>query len=217
MPGEPGPSLAEMTDLSAPQRRFLMLPSTLSGYDFNVDHKHLDNSNKTPLVHNEIEGTKMKNWCIATIAALAVASVVAPVAAAAAAAGCLFLGPLAFLCVLVVLVVIALIVWGVSEAGRASGEAGAFGDVAVDPDAVSINSSDHNIVAVEGRFIYDAGHEGWLELHAVRKIMTLDEDDHENLTEDRAKEIIEKIQEAKRVAETGEGFPKLTAYHNRVG
>ena len=212
-PEEPGPTLAEMTSSTAPQRRFLMLPSNMTGYGFKVDHKHVNNTNRSPLIHNEIEGTKMQAWCTATIAALAAASFAAPLAVA----GCAAFGPFWWLCVLVAMVVIALVVWGISELGRALGDTGAISDVAVDPEAKTVKAEDHPTIAIEGRLIYDAGHEGWLELHAVRKIMSIPEDDHDNFDDARAKEIAELIREADKLGKSGEALKHVVSDHERIG
>lgn len=212
-PDEPGSTLAEMTAPSALQRRFLVLPGDLTGYGFKPDHVHVRNTNQTPLVHNEIEGTKMQAWCSAMIATLATLTVVATVSDAF----CNVFGPFAWLCKLIVVVVGALIAYIVNEIAHAVGDMGSVADVAVDPDAKTIREEDHPAIALEGRLIYDAGHEGWLELHAVRKIMTIPPEDHDNLDEERAGEIARIIQEAGYVSETGAWRGSLTSAHDRLG
>jgi hypothetical protein len=212
-PDEPGSKLAEMTDPSALQLRFLTLPNHLAGYGFLPDHVHVSNTNKTPLVHNEIEGTKMQAWCSAMIATLAALTVVAT----ASDAFCNVFGPFAWLCKLIVVAVGVLIIYIVNEIAHAAGDMGSVADVAVDPDAKTIREEDHPAIALEGRLIYDAGHEGWLELHAVRKIMTIPPEDHDNLDEKRATEIIKQLQEAGYVSETGAWGGRLVAAHDRLG
>jgi hypothetical protein len=210
---EPGGTLSEMQDPAAVQRRFLVLPGALSGYDFKPDHVHVNNTNSTPLVHNEIEGTKLQVWCSAMVAALATLVAVTT----AAGAGCAVFGPFWWLCALVVIAIGALIAYLVNEIAHAVGDQGSVADVAVDPDAATIRAEDHPAVAIEGRLIYDAGHEGWLELHAVRKIMTVSDDDRDNFDATRWREIAEKIREASYVGDTGQWTGALTAAHDRLG
>lgn len=212
-PDEPGATLTQMQDAAAVQRRFLVLPGNLSGYDFKPDHVYVSNTNQTPLVHNEIEGTKTQAWCSAMTAALAILMGVAT----AAGAGCAVFGPFWWLCALVVIAIGALIAYLVNEIAHAVGDMGSVADVAVDPDAKAIRAEDHPAVALEGRLIYDAGHEGWLELHAVRKIMTITDDDRDSLDDARWREIAKKIQEAAYVGDTGAWSGALTAAHDRLG
>ncbi len=215
-PDESGPTLTEMTDPSALQRRFLMLPDNLAGYGFcpgAPDHVYIDNQNKTPLVHNEIEGTKMQAWCSAMIATLAALTVVGTVSDVI----CDVFGPFAWLCKVIVLAVGALIAYIVNEIAHSVGDMGSVADVAVDPDAKTIREEDHPTIAIEGRLIYDAGHQGWLELHAVRKIMSVPPEDSDNLDNERAKEIIKQIQEAGYVNGTGAWTGSLVAVHNNLG
>jgi hypothetical protein len=218
---EPGSTLTEMQDSAAIQHRFVVLPDQnpdLSGYPFcpgYPDHVYIPNKNHTPLVHNEIEGTKMQAWCSAMIATLATLAVVGT----ASDVFCDVFGPFAWLCKLIVLAVGALIAYVVNEIAHAVGDMGSVADVAVDPDAKTIvdREKEHPAIALEGRLIYDAGHEGWLELHAVRKIMSIPESDHDNLDDTRAGEIIKKIREAGYVSESGAWSGRLVATHSRLG
>jgi hypothetical protein len=222
-----GSTLTEMQDPSNPkafQRRFLVLPAKLTGYNFKPDHVHVDNKNQTPLVHTEIEGTKIKAWCSAMKVTLATLTVVTTIVAG----GCAMFGPLWWLCVLIVLAIAALISYIVNEIARAAGDMGSLADVGVDKDAITIDAKKHPFIAIEGRLIFDAGHlhdpayyAGWLELHAVRKIMIIkdpdDPDDPEQLTKERADEIIKKIKEASYVSETGAWSKKFVTTHSQLG
>jgi hypothetical protein len=195
-PFHPGNNLLEMTDPNsnkAPQARYLLNPWP-GEMSFNAQHVKIDNAdpNKvTPLVHTEIEGTKMQTWCIATIAALAAALFASIVIMAAA--GC---GPFSWLCLLIGLAILAIAAL-ISVIGHEVGDSGSTADVGVDPAAKTVRAEDHPTIAIEGRRIYDAGHEGWIELHAVRKIVSVSQEDHDNFDDSRLKKIIALLDEAR--------------------
>ena len=85
------------------------------------------------------------------------------------------------------------------------------------PPVKTIRAEDHPTLAMEGRLICDAGHEGWLEIDVVRKIMSVSEDDHNNLDGKRAKHIAELLREAGRTSETGAALGRLVAVHDDLG
>jgi hypothetical protein len=101
-------------------------------------------------------------------------------AAAAAAAGCAAAGIFYFLCLLIALIV-ALIVSALTSAAvtglgwvigvALGGDEGSPADVAADPGSGTIEAGDH--VAIIGDWIFDNAHDGWHELHPVKKVLKL--------------------------------------------
>lgn len=166
-PFPPGSTLLQMQNPAAVQARFFtnQFPAEYSSFKGFATTDGVG----TVLVHNEIEGTRMQTWCAATIAALAIAAFAGPIIVAAC-------GPFAWLCALIVLAVVVLISW----LGHELGETGSVGDVASDPDAQAIDTADSPAVAIEGRFIFEPQHGAYNELHAVRKIVSIPDDDHRN-------------------------------------
>lgn len=210
-PFQPGNNLQEMTDPDpdkAPQSRFLTNPWP-GDMSFNAMHVNIDGI--TPLVHNEIEGTKMQTWCAATIAALAAALFASVLIYASA--GC---GIFSWLCLLIGLIILAVAAL-ISLVGHEIGEAGSVADVGVDQNAKTVRAEDHPVIAIEGRRIYDAGHEGWIELHAVRKLVSLPQDDHENFDEDRLEEIAKLIEEISDTSVTEKQSGLRVATHATLG
>lgn len=197
----PPSSLGEMQDPAAPQHRFF----TNQHPAFYSDFKgfNIRDVTQTPLIHNEIEGTKMQTWCAATLAALAAAAVLGPIIVAACG----------LLCLIILIIVVAIISW----IGHEVGDTGSVTDVATDPEAQTIKSGDSTPVAIEGRFIFDPEHDGYNELHAVRSIVTVSQEDHDNFDNDRGKKIKDKVDEAKDHRTRGKGKKKGHAVHPKLG
>jgi hypothetical protein len=202
-PFSPPATLQQMADPGAPQHRFFTNQHPAFYSDFK-GFALVDGS--TPLVHNEIEGTKLQTWCAATLAALAFVAVAGPAIIAAC-------GPLAWLCALLLILAVLIVSW----IGHEAGETGSVTDVASDPDARTIASSDSPPVAIEGRFIFDPEHDGYNELHAVRSIVSVSQEDHDNFDEKRGKKIKDKLDEAKDHRTRGRGKKKGHAVHPRLG
>ncbi len=130
----------------------------------------------TTALHCEIEGTGMKAVCAAATAAGVVGAVAGGAAGAAAVAGCLASGFFFFFCLVVAAVVAAVTSAAVTGVGWVigviiGGEEGSPNDVAADPDSGRVEVGDH--VAIIGDFVYDSAHEGWNELHPVKKLLKL--------------------------------------------
>jgi len=146
--------------------------------------------NGTPIMHIEIEGTRMKSVCAGgSVGALVGAAVGAAVfAACAAALGWTLIG---LLFCLIVALVVALVI---GAAGAGIGYLA--GSEASPSDAGETREiSENDCVAFRGRWIYDSGHDGWNEIHAVMRIMKLDEDCLA-LTATRIREIIDQLRQA---------------------
>jgi hypothetical protein len=140
----------------------------------------------TPIMHNEIEGTRMKAVCIGgTVgAALGVPAGIATFAACCAALCWTIIG--ALVCIAA----------GFVAAG-ATTAAGVGIGYAVGGEATPSEAGENrairqgDCIAVRGRFIYDAGHEGWNEIHAVMRVVKLEPSDCETLDGERIEEITE--------------------------
>lgn len=204
-PFQPGATMNQMKGASAPQRRFFINQFPGHYSDFKGFWKR-DGASKSPLIHNEIEGTKMQVWCAVTIAALGFAAFAGPIIVAAC-------GPFAWLCALIIAVVVALVSW----LGHKAGDTGSVTDVANDADAKAIKDESSQPVAIQGRSIFDPEHEGYNEIHAVRKIILVQQDDHDDFDENRAKEIQELLNEGDDPAVRDNASSKAYVYHEKIG
>ena len=135
-------------------------------------------------LHCEIEGNGMETVCTAATIAAVVGAVAGGIAGAAAGAailaGCAATGPFFFLCLLVALIVAAIVAAVVSGVvtglgwliGVAlGGDKGSPSDVAAEPGSGTVEAGDH--VAILGDWIFDNAHDGWHELHPVKKLLKL--------------------------------------------
>jgi hypothetical protein len=130
----------------------------------------------TTALHCEIEGTGMDTVCAAATAGAVVGAIGGAGAGLAAVAGCLATGIFFVFCLIVAAVVAALTSTAVTGLGWLAGVAmggdeGSPADVAADPQSGTIEVGDH--VAIIGDWIYDNAHDGWNELHPVKKVLKL--------------------------------------------
>jgi hypothetical protein len=156
----------------------------LSGMNELSTEEEGSSNPKTTALHCEIEGNGMETVCTAaTVAGVvgAVAGTAAGIAAgAAAAAGCLaflIFAPLCWLAAaLAALAAAAATSAVVTGAGwvlgvALGGDKGSPADVAAEPGSGTIAVGDH--VAIVGDWIFDNAHDGWHELHPVKKLLKL--------------------------------------------
>jgi hypothetical protein len=143
-----------------------------------------DETDGTTALHCEIEGNGMVTVCTtATVFGVvgAVAGTAAGIgAAAAAAAACAATGIFFLVCLLVVIIVAAIAAALASAAVTAvgwfvgyllGGDEGSPADVAVTPGSGSVSVGDH--LAIVGDWIFDNAHDGWHELHPVKKVFRI--------------------------------------------
>ncbi len=168
----------------------------------------------TPIMHNEIEGTRMKAVCIGGTVGAAVG---VPAGIATFAACC------AVLC-WTIFGALVCIVAGLVAAGAATGIGVGIGYAAggeASPSEAGENRAIHqgDCIAVRGRFIYDAGHEGWNEIHAIQRVIKLDISSCENLDKARIKEITELIKEADDIGTKEEALKETNRFatHRAIG
>ena len=131
----------------------------------------------TTALHCEIEGTGMDTVCAAATAAAVVGAIGGTAAGVGAVAGCLATGVFFLVCLLVAAVVAAVAAAAATGVGWVAGVAlggdeGSPADVAADPQSGTIEVGDH--IAIIGDWIYDNAHEGWNELHPVKKVLKLE-------------------------------------------
>ena len=156
----------------------------LDGVDEITTEEEGSQDPRTTALHCEIEGNGMQTVCtVATVAGVvgAAAGAASGVAAgAAAAAGCLAFGIFAPLCwlaaALIALATAAATGAIITGAGWVigvglGGDQGSPADVAAEPGSGTIEVGDH--IAIIGDWIFDNAHEGWFELHPVKKLMKL--------------------------------------------
>jgi len=131
----------------------------------------------TTALHCEIEGDGMRFACTAGTVGAVVGTGAGAAAGAVTAAACAATGPFVLLCLLAALIV-ALIVsaivtglgWAAGVAlGELAGHPGAAEDVLIDQGFGTIHEGDH--LAIFGDWIFDTAHDGWHELHPVKKIL----------------------------------------------
>ena len=124
----------------------------------------------TEVLHCEVKGCRVHDVCI-------VLKVMAfPTAAAAVVCSIPIIGWIACLIALAVVAIITLIVGGIVWAATHNGD---INDV-LDPDSGTLTPADPetglggDIILVRGDWVYDAGHDGWNEIHPVRHVQKLD-------------------------------------------
>jgi hypothetical protein len=186
-PNSPGATLAEI-QASAPSG-FLMQDMFPGQLPF-VPEKAGDLWSGSPIFHIEIEGTRMKGLCTGGMIGGTLGAIAGLIflAACAAAVGWTIIGLLFCLLVALIVAAVGLALGAGIGRGLASdadpGDAGETRDIA-----------ENDCIAFRGREIYDSGHEGWNEIHAVMRIMKLG-DECTKLTPDRIKVIISGLAEA---------------------
>ena len=168
----------------------------------------------TPVMHNEIEGNRMKAFCIgATVgAAIGVPAGVATFAACCAVLCWTLIG--ALVCIIAGAIVAA------ASTGIGAGIGYAVGGEASPSEAGENRSiSKGDCIVVRGRFIYDGGHEGWNEIHAIQRVIKLDTTDCEGLDKDRLDDITDLIREADDIGTREEQLKESNRYllHRTVG
>jgi hypothetical protein len=134
--------------------------------------------------HCEIEGNGMETVCVVATVAGVVGTVAGTgfgiAAGAAAAAACAAAGIFFLLCLLIA--AIAAAVAAAATAGAITGlgwllgvalggDEGSPADVAADPASGTVNVGDH--IAILGDWIFDTAHDGWHELHPVKKVLRI--------------------------------------------
>lgn len=156
----------------------------LNGVDEITTEEEKSSAPRTTALHCEIEGNGMETMCAVTTAAAVVGTVAGTAAGVAAgtaiAAGCAASGPFAILCLLLALIV-ALIAAAVASAVATGagwllgwllgGDNGSPADVAAEPGSGTIEVGDH--IAIVGDWIFDNAHDGWHELHPVKKVLRI--------------------------------------------
>lgn len=126
---------------------------------------------EAPALHCEIKGCRTHNVCI-VLKALGIAATVAAVVCSIPVVGWV---ACAIAWIIVALIAIAApIVWAASNGG-------ALSDV-MDPDSGTLTPADADgtggdFVIVTGDLIYDAGHDGWTEIHPVRSVQKITVED----------------------------------------
>jgi hypothetical protein len=131
----------------------------------------------TTALHCEIEGTGMKTVCTVATVGGVVGAIGGSVIGAAAVAGCAATGFFFFVCLLVAAIVAAVVAAVATGAGWVAGvliggEEGSPADVAAEPKSGTIEVG--NYIAIIGDWVYDNAHEGWNELHPVKKVLKLE-------------------------------------------
>ncbi|HXN89419.1 MAG TPA: hypothetical protein VN890_08715 [Methylocella sp.] len=174
--------------LNAAQQHSLLLPQDrpyfefaypdlpLNGVDLKSTAEEGSGDPGTTALHCEIEGTGMKAVCAAATAGAVVGAIGGAAAGAAAVAGCLATGFFFVFCLIVAAIVAALASAAATGVGwligvAIGGDEGSPADVAADPQSGTVEAGDH--VAIIGDWIYDNAHEGWNELHPVKKLLKL--------------------------------------------
>jgi hypothetical protein len=131
----------------------------------------------TTALHCEIEGDGMQYACTAATVGAVLGTAAGIGAGVVVAGACAAFGPFAPLCLLIAalaaLVPAALLTgigWAVGVGlGAIAGHKGAPEDVLIDQGWGTLHVGDH--IAVVGDWIFDSAHEGWHELHPVKKIL----------------------------------------------
>jgi hypothetical protein len=113
------------------------------------------------ILHCEVKGCRVHDVCIV----LKVMSF--PIAAALVVCSLPVLGWLACLLVLLALLALTALLAGIAWAATHNGD---INDV-LDPSSGEMNLGD--IVVVKGDWVYDAGHDGWNEIHPVRHVQVI--------------------------------------------
>ena len=148
----------------------------LNGVD-KISTEAEDNPNPaTTALHCEIEGTGMKTVCAAATVGGVVGAIGGTVAGPLVVAGCTATGFFFFLCLLAAAIVAAAVAAVATGLGwlagvALGGEEGSPADVAADPESGTVEEGDH--IAIIGDWVYDNAHEGWNELHPVKKVLKL--------------------------------------------
>jgi hypothetical protein len=127
---------------------------------------------KTEILHSEVKGCRVHDVCIV----LKVMSV--PTAAAAVICSIPILGWIACLVAMLVVLIITAVTMAIVWAATHNG---ALSDV-MDPASGELVSADDfgnggDVVLVRGDWVYDAGHDGWNEIHPVRHAQKIQVDD----------------------------------------
>jgi len=170
---------AQIPLLFSEQRAYLEFAYSdlpLNGVD-KISTEEEDNPNPaTTALHCEIEGTGMKTVCTAATVGGVFGAIGGTVAGAAAVAGCAATGFFFFVCLLVAAIVAAVVSAAATGLGWLAGVAiggdeGSPADVAADPLSGTVEEGEH--IAIIGDWIYDNAHEGWNELHPVKKVLKL--------------------------------------------
>lgn len=156
----------------------------LKGVDDITTEKEGSTAARTTALHCEIEGNGMVTMCAVTTAAAVVGTVTGTAAGVAAgsaiAAGCAATGPLAILCLLLAVIVALIVAAATSAAATGAGwlvgwllggDNGSPADVAAEPGSGTIERGDH--IAIVGDWIFDNAHDGWHELHPVKKVLRI--------------------------------------------
>jgi hypothetical protein len=133
----------------------------------------------TTALHCEIEGDGMKYACAGATVGAILGTGAGIGAGVVAAASCLAFGPFAIVCLLLAAlaaVLAAAILTGLGWAlgvglGAIAGHKGAPEDVLIDQGWGTIHVGDH--IAVVGDWVFDSAHDGWHELHPVKKILKM--------------------------------------------
>jgi hypothetical protein len=144
----------------------------------------------SPIFHIEIEGTRMKGLCTGGMVGgtLGVIAGLIFLAACAAAVGWTVIGLLFCLIVAIIIAAVALALGAAIGRGLAS-------DATPSDAGETRDITDNDCIAFRGREIYDSGHEGWNEIHAVMRIMKLGLE-CTKLTPERITAIIDQLKEA---------------------
>ncbi len=177
---------AQKLKLPTNQRRYLEQQTgypNLGGVD-QISTVEEDKTDGTTALHCEIEGNGMQTVCTtATVAGVVgtVAGTAAGIGAGSAAAtACAATGIFFLLCVLIVIIAAAvasaLASGAVTGVGWVlgvglGGDEGSPADVAVTPGSGTVSVGDH--LAIVGDWIFDNAHDGWHELHPVKKVFRI--------------------------------------------
>jgi hypothetical protein len=179
-PTAPGSTLAELQ--AGPQGFLMVNQFPALPYEPDPPGGSFD-WNGTPLLETEIEGTRMASVCAGgTVGSILGGAAGAAIIAACVAAGWTLIGLI--LCVIAALIAAALITAAGAGIGYLAGDEASPSDAG---ETREISAND--CVVMRGRWIYDSGHSGYNEIHAIMRIMKLDEP-CQKLSPDRIKVLI---------------------------